>query len=126
MSPLKMIGIAVAVAVATPAAARDVVPQQFRGHWCGLESEMADTGLQRVSRPCPTAEDVDTNLTVTADEIDGTAYGRCKVLMADRYRPRSPDYIVRLKCGDAPTELYWLELHNGNLIHIKFRGGGYR
>jgi len=98
--------------------AKDVVPQQFRGNWCG---QADDPEYVRTPKPC--AADESTNpLKVTADTVDG-----CKVTMVDRYRPRDPDYIVRLKCGDAPTELYWLRPANGGKLYFdKFHGGGYR
>lgn len=118
------------VVLATPALAKDVVPQQFRGNWCGIADE---PDYVRTPKPCRPDEDM-TSLTVTADEFyynadDGTTYGRCKVLTADHYKSRGktrPEYLVRLKCGDAPTELYWLYLTDGKLFHDKFKGGGYR
>jgi len=120
-----------ALALAAPAAAKDLVPAQLRGNWCG---GLDDPHYARTTKPCRAAEDV-TSMTVTADEVyyhadDGTTYGRCGVLMVDKYKSwgkARPEYVVRLKCGDADAELYWLYLTSGkDLFYDKFRGGGYR
>jgi hypothetical protein len=120
-------GVAALSIASIPVSAKDLVPTQFRGNWCGLAD---DPEYVRTPKPCRPDEDM-TSMTVTADKVyyhadDGTTYGRCNVLMTDRYRPGKPEYIARLKCGDAPTELYWMYLSGGKLFHDKFRGGGYR
>jgi len=121
-----LLAAAAALAFATPALSKDIVPQQFRGNWCGLMD--SDDGFVRTPKPCH-SDEAD-SLTVKADETyynanDGTTFGHCKVLMTDPYKPGRPEYIVRLKCGDE-TELYWMYLSRGKLFHNKFKGGGYR
>jgi hypothetical protein len=107
------------LAFATPALAKNVIPKQFQGNWCGQIDD--DSSYVRTPKPCKIDEST-TSMIITADKVDA-----CKVLMVTRYRPKTEDYLVRLNCGDsAGTELYWLWLSDDKLTFGKYRGGGYR
>src|SRR5262249_18261627 len=128
---LGTVTIFVALALAwmmVSAHAKDLVPRQFRGHWCGAVD--SDDGYKRTTKPCAPAEDV-SPLTVRANETyfhadDGTTYGRCRVEAVSPYKPRGYRgvYLASMNCGDPTVDgLYWFYLENGRLIHLKSSRG---